>query len=172
MSTSGRVPSRRPPASGDACGSTDERDALVETYVTVVGNLVADPKMRSVATGQTVADIRIASNPRRFDREAGEFKDGDPIYIGVSCWRGLGLNVHASLRKGDSVVVTGRLQYREYDDKDGIHRNVYSIDAVAIGPDLARRPVDVRRESRSSETEPVPAHDPPQAEAAANSVAA
>jgi single-strand DNA-binding protein len=126
----------------------------VETYITVAGNLVADPKVRTVANGQAVADLRIASNPRRFDREAGEFKDGDPLYIGVSCWRTLALNVYSSLRKGDSVVVQGKLLYKEYDDKDGVHRNVYSIDATSIGPDLARWPVDIRRPNRPAETEP------------------
>jgi single-strand DNA-binding protein len=75
------------------------------------------------------------------------------MYIGVSCWRSLGANVHASLRKGDSVVVHGRLQYREYDDKDGVHRAVFSIDAIAIGPDLSRWPVDVRRPERRGESE-------------------
>ena len=129
----------------------------MDTYITVTGNLVADPKVRTVANGQTVADLRIASNSRRFDRDAGEFKDGDPLYIGVSCWRTLALNVYSSLRKGDSVVVQGKLLYKEYDDKDGVHRNVYSIDATSIGPDLARWPVDVRRPSRPAETEPATA---------------
>lgn len=125
----------------------------METYVTVSGNLVAEPKVRTVANGQAVADLRIASNPRRFDREAGEFKDGDPIYIGVSCWRTLAINVHASLRKGDSVVVYGRLLYREYDDKDGVHRSVHSIDAISVGPDLARWAVDIRRPARPADTD-------------------
>lgn len=126
----------------------------METYITVAGNLVADPKVRTVANGQAVADLRIASNPRRFDREANEFKDGDPIYIGVSCWRTLALNVHASLRKGDSVVVHGKLLYREYDDKDGVHRNVYSIDAISIGPDLTRWAVDIRRPPKPADADP------------------
>jgi single-strand DNA-binding protein len=129
----------------------------VETYITVAGNLVADPKVRTVANGQAVADLRIASNSRRFDREAGEFKDGDPLYIGVSCWRTLALNVYSSLRKGDSVVVQGKLLYKEYDDKEGVHRNAYSIDATSIGPDLSRWPVDVRRPNRPTETEPATA---------------
>jgi single-strand DNA-binding protein len=129
----------------------------VETYITVSGNLVADPKVRTVASGQTVADLRIASNPRRFDREAGEFKDGDPMYIGVACWRTLAVNVAGSLRKGDSVVVYGRLLYREFDDKDGVRRNVYNIDAISVGPDLARWPVDIRRPNRPADADPAAA---------------
>ena len=142
----------------------------METYITVAGNLVADPKVRTVANGQAVADLRIASNSRRFDREAGEFKDGDPLYIGVSCWRTLALNVYSSLRKGDSVVVQGKLLYKEYDDKEGVHRNVYSIDATSIGPDLSLWPVDIRRPTRPADADPAtPGSDQTDAAAPAGS---
>ncbi|HVX68191.1 MAG TPA: single-stranded DNA-binding protein [Mycobacteriales bacterium] len=120
----------------------------MDTYVTVQGNLTADPIGRTTATGATVARLRIASNARRFDRETGEFRDADPLYIGVSCWRALAVNVLASLRKGDSVVVSGKLLFREYDDAQGVRQSRHEIDAVAVGPDLNRAPVDVRRRER------------------------
>jgi single-strand DNA-binding protein len=129
----------------------------MDTYVTVHGNLVADPVPRSTASGATVVGIRVAASGRRFDRASGEFRDGDPMYIGVSCWRGLGGHVMASLRRGDSVIVLGRLLHRSYDDRQGNRRGVHEIDAIAVGPDLTRCAVDVRRPTRAEApaTEPI-----------------
>lgn len=128
----------------------------MDTYVTVAGNLTGDPDPRNTAAGLTVVNLRIASNTRRYDKDAGAFKDGDTLYINVTCWRTLGTNVAASLRKGDSVIVTGRLIYREYEDRDGNTRRVHEIDAASVGPDLSRWAVDVRRPARPSD-EPQPA---------------
>jgi single-strand DNA-binding protein len=123
----------------------------MDTYVTVQGNLVADPNARSTASGATVVHFRLASSGRRFDKASGEFRDGDTLYIAVSCWRSLGVNVLASLRRGDSVVVHGRLLHRTYDDKQGNRRSVHEIDAVAVGPDLSRCAADLRRPARATE---------------------
>jgi single-strand DNA-binding protein len=123
----------------------------MDTFITLQGNLVADPVHRSTASGASVVGIRIASSGRRFDKPSGEFKDSDPLFIGVSCWRGLGANVLSSLRKGDSVIVMGRLLYRTYDDKQGNKRSVHEVDAIAVGPDLARCPADLRRPERPAE---------------------
>jgi single-strand DNA-binding protein len=123
----------------------------MDTYITVTGNLTADPTTRFTASGATVVGFRVASSGRRFDREAKEFRDGEPLYISVSCWRNLGTNVAATLRKGDSVVVHGRMTFRTYDDKDRIRRSVHEIDALAVGPDLTRCPADLRRPQRPNE---------------------
>jgi single-strand DNA-binding protein len=126
----------------------------------VHGNLVADPVQRSTASGATVVGIRVAASGRKFDRASGEFRDGDTMYIAVSCWRALGGHVFASLRKGDSVVVLGRLLHRSYEDKQGNRRSVHEIDAIAVGPDLARCSADLRRPVRTSGSEPPPASGP------------
>jgi single-strand DNA-binding protein len=123
----------------------------METYITVQGNLTADPIGRITANGASVVNFRVASNSRRFDRASGEYRDGDPLYIGVTCWRTLAGNVLASLRKGDSVVVLGKLLMRSYDAKDGGQRTVFEIDATSVGPDLGRWAADLRRPSRPAE---------------------
>jgi single-strand DNA-binding protein len=135
----------------------------MDTYVTVHGNLTADPTQRSTASGVTVVGIRVASSSRRFDKASGEFKDGEAMFIAVSCWRALGGHVFASLRKGDSVIVHGRLLSRTYDDQAGNRRTVHEIDAVAVGPDLARCAADLRRPVRTARAEQ-PATDPRTAE--------
>ena len=132
----------------------------MEPVTTMQGNLVADPTHRVTASGAIVTKFRIASSTRRQDKQTGEWVDGDPNFISVSCWRNLGMHVMTSLRKGDSVVVFGRLVYREYDDKNNVHRREHELDAIAVGPDLNRWAVDIRRPSR-----------PQQAEATAQTVA-
>lgn len=137
----------------------------MDTYITVQGNLTADPVGRTTASGASVVNLRVASNTRRFDREAGEFRDGDPMYIGVTCWRTLAGNVLATLRKGDSVVVFGKLLMRSYEAKEGGQRTVYEVDAVCVGPDLNRWAADLRRPQRQAEPVAVPTAEP-EAEAA------
>jgi single-strand DNA-binding protein len=111
--------------------------------------------------------IRVAANARRFDKDAGAFRDGEPMFIGVSCWRNLGGHVLATLRKGDSVVVFGKLLYREYDDANGNHRTGHEIDAVAVGPDLNRCAADLRRPARPATEAPESAQSDAVAEVAA-----
>jgi single-strand DNA-binding protein len=121
-----------------------------ETFVTVVGNLVDDPKLRTIEAGQDVAGFRVASTSRRFDRDSQRWIDSAQLFLAVSCWRALAGNAAASLRKGDPVVVTGKLTTRTY-EKDGQTRSVCELEALAIGPDLARGTAVFRRSPRPAE---------------------
>jgi len=105
---------------------------------TLVGNVVTDPQLRMTKDGVPVANFRVASTPSRYDSAAGEWRDGETIFMSVSCWRSTAQNVHASLRKGDPVMVTGRFAQRSFAGKDGQQRTSDEIEATAVGPDLAR----------------------------------
>ena len=120
-----------------------------ETSVTVVGNLVEDPRLRTTDTGVDVASFRVASTSRRFDKDAGRWIDSASLFLSVTCWRTLAGNAVASLRKGDPVVVTGRLSTRTY-EKDGQVRSTCELEAVAVGPDLARGTAVFRRSPRTA----------------------
>jgi single-strand DNA-binding protein len=126
-----------------------EGETMFDTQVTVVGNLVADPRLTETKDGQPIASFRLASTPRRFDRATGEWKDGDTLFTSVTCWRSLAENVHLSLRKGNSVIVIGRLSVRPYETKDGDKRQSVDIDAMAVGPELARATTIIKRVERS-----------------------
>jgi len=115
-----------------------------ETLITVVGNLVDDPKLRTTDSGVEVTGFRVASTSRRYDRDTNRWVDYGQLFLGVTCWRTLGVNVVASLRKGDPVVVSGRLFTRQY-ERDGQMRSSYEMDAVAVGPDLARGTASFQR---------------------------
>ncbi|MFE9340845.1 single-stranded DNA-binding protein [Streptomyces sp. NPDC007063] len=107
-----------------------------ETTLTIVGNVVADPELRFTPSGAAVANFRIASTPRHFDRQTNEWKDGDPLFLGVSAWRQLGENVAESIQKGARVIVVGRLQQRQYEDREGNKRSSYEITAEEVAPSL------------------------------------
>jgi single-strand DNA-binding protein len=122
---------------------------MFDTQVTVVGNLVAEPRLALTKDGQPVASFRLASTPRRFDRVTGEWKDGDTLFTSVTCWRALAENVSASLKKGSSVIVLGRLSVRPYETKDGDKRQSVDIDAIAVGPELGRVITLIKRAERA-----------------------
>lgn len=106
-----------------------------ETTITVIGNVVADPELRFTPSGAAVANFRVASTPRTFNRDTNEWKDSEPLFLGVSVWRQQAENVGESIRRGDRVIVVGRLVQRQY-EKDGERRSSYEIQAEDVAPSL------------------------------------
>lgn len=117
------------------------------TTMFVSGNLVRDPRVNTTKDGVTVATLRIASTPRRFDRAAGEWVDGDPVFVSITCWRQLARNVFASLQKGDPVFAAGRVVQHTW-ERDGERRSELEIEASVVGPDVSRTVVQVMRRRR------------------------
>ena len=116
-----------------------------ETVITVIGNLTADPELRWTQSGAAVADFTIASTPRTFDRNAGEWRDGDTLFMRCSVWRETAENVAESLRKGMRVIVQGRLTQRSYDTQQGERRTVVELQVDEVGPSLRRARAQVTR---------------------------
>jgi len=116
-----------------------------ETVVTVIGNLTADPELRWTQSGAAVADFTVASTPRTYDRNAGEWRDGDTLFMRCSVWRETAENVAESLRKGMRVIVQGRLTQRSYDTPQGEHRTVVELQVDEVGPSLRRARAQVTR---------------------------
>jgi single-strand DNA-binding protein len=121
---------------------------MFDTHVTVVGNLVAEPRLAFTKDGQAVTSFRLAATPRRFDRAAGEWRDGETLFTNVTCWRALAENVAASLKKGSAAIVMGRLSVRPYETRDGDQRQSVEIDALAVGSELGRAITIVKRAER------------------------
>ena len=119
-----------------------------ETVITVVGNLVDDPELRFTPSGAAVANFRIASTPRTFDRQTNEWKDGDALFLSCSVWRQAAENVAESLTKGMRVVVQGRLRQRSYEDREGQRRTVVELEVDEVGPSLRYATAKVTRASR------------------------
>jgi single-strand DNA-binding protein len=109
-----------------------------ETYLTLSGNLTSGPKSGVSRTGVPWTRMRIASSSRVFDRGTTEWRDGEAIFLEVSCWRRLAENVAATLERGDRVLIVGRLRQRSYEDQQGVRHTVMEMAADAIGADLGR----------------------------------
>ncbi|GLZ34966.1 hypothetical protein Lesp02_71530 [Lentzea sp. NBRC 105346] len=109
-----------------------------ETPVTIVGTVITDVVHRQVGDGSiSLANFRIVSTERRYNRETSEWVDGDQLFLGVTCWRRMADNARATLAKGDPVVVHGRLRQKS-SEADGVRRQFYEIEATAMGVDLSR----------------------------------
>jgi single-strand DNA-binding protein len=120
-----------------------------ETVVTLVGNLVDDPELRFTPSGAAVANFRVASTPRTYDRQSGEWKDGESLFISCSVWRQAAENVAESLQRGMRVIVQGRLKSRSYETREGEKRTVFEIDVDEVGPSLRSATAKVTRAMRS-----------------------
>ena len=119
-----------------------------ETVVTVVGNLTADPELRWTQNGLAVANFTIASTPRTFDRDSGEWKDGEALFLRASVWREFAEHVAGSLTKGSRVIAQGRLKQRSYETKEGEKRTTIELEVDEIGPSLRYATAQVTRQSR------------------------
>ena len=120
-----------------------------ETVITVVGNLTDDPELRFTPSGAAVAKFRIASTPRTLDRQSGEWKDGEPLFLQCSVWRQVAENVAESLQRGARVIVSGRLRQRSYETREGEKRTVIELEVDEIGPSLRYATAKVQKMSRS-----------------------
>jgi len=125
-----------------------------ETSITLIGNLTADPELRFTPSGVAVAKFTVASTPRTFDRESGQWKDGDAMFLACSVWRQMAENVAESLNKGMRVVVSGRLRSRSYEDRDGERRTVFEVEVDEIGPALRYATAKVTRIGAPRQAEP------------------
>jgi single-strand DNA-binding protein len=128
-------------------------------YVTLVGFVAQDPIQRPTKNGVLVTDLRVGATPRVQDRVTNEWRDGITSYYDVSCWRRLGENVRASLRKGDPVMIKGKFRSRTFTDKNGVTRTVTDIVADTVGHDMNRGVANYLRQPR-----PVAADGDPAAE--------
>jgi single-strand DNA-binding protein len=121
-----------------------------ETVITVVGNLTADPELRFTPSGAAVANFTVASTPRNFDRQSGEWKDGEALFMRCNVWRQAAENVAETLTRGMRVMVSGRLKQRSYETREGEKRTVVELEVDEVGPSLKYATAKVNRISRGS----------------------
>ena len=132
-----------------------------EPTVTVIGNLGSDAEYRKTPTGTPVTSFNIANTPRK--QKNGEWVDGDTTWFRVFVWNHEAAGVANTLRKGDKVVVTGRLQVSTFTDKEGAERKALEINADGVGvvPKYAPEPQVMTDDVIKSDQEPVTVDDFP-----------
>lgn len=114
------------------------------TTITIIGALGADPELRFTPSGKAVASFQVAVNKRRKD-QSGAWVDDGADWHSVQAWGTLAENVAESLTKGTRVVVTGRLESREWEDREGNRRTSWEITAQGVGVDLSFATAKVTR---------------------------
>lgn len=119
-----------------------------DTVITIVGNLVEDPNLRFTPSGQAVASFRLASTPRFFDRQSGDWKDGEALFLTCNVWRQAAENVAETLQRGMRVIVQGRLKQRSYETREGEKRTVFEIEVDEVGPSLRNATAKVNKTQR------------------------
>lgn len=129
---------------------------MTDSTITVRGWLGADVQLRA-AGGVPVASFRLACTPRKFNRRTETWSDGLTQWYTVTAWRALADNCASSLRRGDPVVVHGRLEARTYVNANGVEVLSLEIDALHVGHDLSRGTSVFTRAPRSEpESAPQP----------------
>ncbi|NMN99629.1 single-stranded DNA-binding protein [Gordonia sp. TBRC 11910] len=125
---------------------------MYETYTTVIGTVVSDPRRRSTGSGEEVISFRVACNSRRHDRQNNTWSDGPTLYLTISCWRKLLAGVGLAVAKGRPIIAHGQIKTNEYVSADGGRRQDLEMNASSVGLDLSRCVVTYRG---------TPAHEPP-----------
>lgn len=121
-----------------------------ETVITIVGNLTADPELRTTSAGAQVASFTIASTSRSWNRSTNQFEDGQALFMRCSAWRDLATHCAQSLAKGMRVIAQGRLQQRSYQAQDGSNRTVIEMTVDEIGPSLKYATAQVQRQQHGN----------------------
>lgn len=103
--------------------------------ITITGNVATDPTTSRTASGIPVTNFRVASNARRFDAATQKWVDQGTNWFSVAAFRQLGEHAKASLRLGDSVIISGRLKIRTW-ESNGKQGTSVDLDAEVIGHDL------------------------------------
>jgi single-strand DNA-binding protein len=120
---------------------------MPDCTITVSGNLTRDPELRFTASGQAVTSFGLAVG-RRYQKN-GEWQE-QTSFFNVTAWGQLGENVAACLAKGTRVIVSGRLEQREYETREGEKRTAVDIVADDVGPSMKWATAQVERTTRQS----------------------
>lgn len=113
--------------------------------VTVIGNLTADPQLRTTNSGKQVANLRIAATDRRRNPQTNGWEDGDKLFIDGTLWGQEAANAAQSLAKGMRVIAVGRLKTRSYTAQDGQSRTVTELALDDVAPSLRTQTAVVSR---------------------------
>jgi single-strand DNA-binding protein len=120
---------------------------MSDSTVTIAGNCTKAPELRFTTGGRAVASFGVAVT--RKWQQNNEWQE-QVSFFNVTAWGTLAENAAASIDKGTRVIVSGRLEQREYDAKDGTKRTVVDIVAEEVGPSLRWARASVERVERES----------------------
>ena len=130
-----------------------------ETLVTLQGWVGGRVTLRRAGESM-VASFRLGCTPRHFRRDTQTWVDDQTQWFTVSAWRTLGEHCEASLRRGDAVVVQGRLRLSAWVDGNGVEQQTWEVVATTVGHDLNRGTTTFRRPARADQVAAEPVDEP------------
>lgn len=120
----------------------------MEAYVHMTGYVGGEVEYRNNTL--PTASFRLACTPRL--RRGGDWSDGETTWLTITCFRSLAENAASSVRKGDPVIVVGRLRTQVW-VKDGVQQERTVLEALTIGHDLTRGTSAFHRSERAQQPE-------------------
>jgi single-strand DNA-binding protein len=123
---------------------------MQDNTMTLVGNLTDEPEVRFTSTGTAVANFTIASTSRVFNKEAGQWRDGDTLFMRCTVWQQSAENLADSLSKGTRVIVTGRLRQRAFETREGEKRTAVELVVEEVGVSLRYARVQITKTTRTA----------------------
>ncbi|MCE5329145.1 single-stranded DNA-binding protein [bacterium] len=102
--------------------------------LTLLGNLARDPEIKYTNEGIAIADLRVAVNRKWKNKEGNDMENVE--FFNVTAWNKLAENCSNDLKKGDRIIVSGRLNHRSFDTKDGKKINIMNVIADVVGASL------------------------------------
>ena len=109
---------------------------MTEATCTLTGNLTADPELRFTPSGAAVANFTVAASSRTLDKTTNQWRDGQALFMRCTLWRQPAENLAESLRRGDRVILTGRLRQQSFETREGDKRTTIELDVEEIGASL------------------------------------
>lgn len=126
-----------------------------ETVIFLTGNLTGPPELRFTPAGAAVINFTVASTPRTFDRQSGEWRDGDTLFMRCNLWKQPAENLAESdFPSGTRVMVSGRLKQRSFETREGEKRTVVELEVDEVGPSLKYATAKVNKVGRSDRGSP------------------
>ncbi len=126
----------------------------MDAYVNVTGYVGAEIELRDTSRGHPCATFRIGTTPRI--RRGGDWMDGETTWTTVMCYRGLAENVATSVRRGDAVIIVGKLRTQRWTGADQVEHERMVLEAATVGHDLTKGTATFHRQER----QPVTSEDP------------
>lgn len=137
-------------------------------YITGEFRLGADPELRFTPSGQAVANVRLGANGRKFNKATNEWEDAGECWVGGAVWGDMAENVAETLEVGMLVAVTGRLETRKYETREGEQRLAVEVRIDTIAPSLKYATAKVsktdRRQAGQQGGQPQGSQSPPPAD--------
>ncbi|MDD3519803.1 MAG: single-stranded DNA-binding protein [Actinomycetota bacterium] len=113
----------------------------------LLGNLSRDPEIKYTSEGLAITDLRVAVNKRWRDKDGNENESVD--FFNVTAWNRLAENSANNLKKGNRVIISGRLNHRSFDTKDGRKINIMNLVADVVAPSLEFSSIDSNNEKNA-----------------------